>query len=300
MTRRTLAKLLPAGVPLWAQAPRKEPAPITDDFVCPMDREVRQRGPGKCPRCGMKLVASLPEHRDYLLDVSSKPKLIRPGEPALLDMAVRDPATRRVVRDFELVHERVFHAFLISDDLQFFAHEHPVARGNGWFRLPVRLPAAASYRMVADCYPKGGTPQFLITTLFTAGATLRAKPKLGEDRAAKKCENLTVTLRTEPEQPIAGQETLLFFDLAPGDGVQQYLAAWGHMLAASDDLIDLVHDHPLYVDGVPPPDLKKPAPSRIQFNIIFPREAMYRVWVQFQRAGVVNTAAFTLPVQTLR
>ena len=30
------------------------------------------------------------------------------------------------------------------------------------------------------------------------------------------------------------------------------------------------------------------AAKQIQFNLIFPREGIYRVWVQFQRQGVVN------------
>src|SRR6185369_14562645 len=29
------------------------------EFVCPMDRDVRTLAPGKCPKCGMKLVAGL-------------------------------------------------------------------------------------------------------------------------------------------------------------------------------------------------------------------------------------------------
>lgn len=61
------------------------------------------------------------------------------------------------------------------------------------------------------------------------------------------------------------------------------------MLAASDDLIDLIHDHPFIADGGP----------KMQFNIIFPRARTYKMWVQFQRNGVVNTASFTVPVSDL-
>jgi hypothetical protein len=58
----------------------------------------------------------------------------------------------------------------------------------------------------------------------------------------------------------------------------------------SDDLVDTIHDHPFIADGGPD----------MQFNIFFPREAAYRVWIQFQRKGVVNTVAFTIPVTALR
>lgn len=294
MTRRTLVRLAaPFCLPAFAQAP-------PDPFVCPMDRDVRQGGPGKCPRCGMKLVADLPPHRDYRLSVTTMPRLIRPGARTEVRFTIRHPLTGVLVRQFELVHERIFHLFVVSDDLSFFAHEHPEQRPDGSFVLPLILPRACSYRVAADFFPKNGTPQFLTSTLFTAGAGLRPKPALAPDGAAKQAANLTIEMSTEPAEPIAGQEALLFFRLHPAEAIEQYLGAWGHMLVASDDLIDVIHDHPLYVDGLPPPDLQKPFPTHIQFNVIFPREANYRVWVQFQRRGMVNTAAFTLPVKALR
>ena len=54
-------------------------------------------------------------------------------------------------------------------------------------------------------------------------------------------------------------------------------------------LIDLIHTHPFLADGGP----------NMQFNVIFPRAHTYRVWVQFQRLGVVNTVYFDVPVEDL-
>ena len=102
--------------------------------------------------------------------------------------------------------------------------------------------------------------------------------------------NLEVSLTMEPARAIAGMKTLLFFDLKPGDGLERYLGAWGHMLAASEDLVDMIHTHPFLADGGP----------RVQFNMIFPRPVVHRVWVQFQRQGVVNTAYFDVPVGELK
>ncbi len=48
-----------------------EPADINAWYVCPMDPEVRQRGPGTCPKCGMALEPEAPS-----LEVSDDPELI--------------------------------------------------------------------------------------------------------------------------------------------------------------------------------------------------------------------------------
>src|SRR5262249_55596774 len=113
--------------------------------------------------------------------------------------------------------------------------------------------------------------------------------KLSPDLSRKHSANLDVELVTEPPTPIAGMKTRLLFQLRPADGIELYLGAWGHMLAVSDDLLDVMHTHPFLADGG----------RRIQFNISVPRARMYRVWVQFQRAGLVNTVAFNVPVAAL-
>ena len=58
LTRRELALLVTVG----AMA-RGQEVPV--DFICPMDPDVRSKGPGKCPRCGMRLEAGLPEPIEY-------------------------------------------------------------------------------------------------------------------------------------------------------------------------------------------------------------------------------------------
>ncbi len=296
MLRRTALLGMAAGFVLPGQSP-PGPGP---GFVCPMDKDVKSPAAGKCPRCGMKLVANLPDPLEYLLELRVTPRAPLVAQPVTLEFRVRHPKTGQQVREFELMHERLIHAFVISADLLDFAHEHPKLRQDGSFELPVTFNRRVPYRVVADFYPKGGTPQFLAKTIFPAGASLVPAPTLVADLSPKASSNLTVELVTEPAQPIAGQETLLFFRVAPHAGLEPYLGAWGHLLAASDDQVDIIHDHPLYVDGVPPPDLTAASPKQIQFNVIFPRERIYRVWVQFQREGVVNTVGFNLPVKRLR
>ena len=144
---------------------------------------------------------------------------------------------------FELVHEKLMHMFIVSQDLEYFIHDHPVAAADGNFQYSARLPKAGMYRVLADYYPSGGTPQLTAKMIFVPGGALRMA-RLAADSSPKHTNNMDVELVTEPAEPIAGFKTMLFFRVKPAEGLEQYLGAWGHMLAASDDLIDLIHTHP--------------------------------------------------------
>jgi hypothetical protein len=263
-----------------------------------MDPDVRSKSPGKCPRCGMTLEPGILRPLAYQLKFRTEPRSVPVGKPVELQFELIDPRTGKRATHFEVVHERLFHLFLVSADLEYFIHDHPTLGPDGIFRFRATLPRPGIYRLLADCYPTGGTPQLLPHFLTTAGydksiAASTSHP--AADLGTKKTENLTVSLRMDPPEPLPGRKTMLFFTLDPGEGVEPYLGAWGHLLAASDDLTEAIHEHPMYVN-----EKKAEGKAEIQFNVFFPREAAYRVWVQFQRKGVVNTAAFTIPVNALR
>ncbi len=263
------------------------------EFTCPMDRDVRSPSPGKCPRCGMTLVANLPEPVEYPVDLRVNPPRVPSAQPIQLEFRIADPRTGAPVKQFEIVHEKLFHLFIVGQDLKYFAHVHPQLGADAVFRLDTSLPKPGTYRLLADFYPTGGTPQLAPKTITTAGYTAPLEagiPRLAPDLSPQHGENLVAELKLDPPQPIAGKKTMMFVHLTPAEGLQPYIGAWAHLLAVSDDLVDTIHGHPFIADGGPD----------MQFNIFFPREAVYRVWIQFQRQGVVNTVAFTIPVTALR
>jgi hypothetical protein len=242
----------------------------------------------------MQLVLGIPDEVEYPLDLKIPPAVFRAGEKVELTFRVLNPHNGKMVDHFEVVHEKLFHMFLVSEDLQYFVHDHPVPQPDGRFLYDITFPKPGMYRVVGDFYPAGGTPQLIAKTVIVAGEpgtdVKLADPALKPELGVSHCSNMDVELVTDPPQPIAGMKTLLFFHIKPADGIEKYIGAWAHMLVASDDLIDLIHDHPFIADGGP----------QMQFNIIFPRAHTYKIWVQFQRKGVVNTASFTVPVSELK
>jgi hypothetical protein len=307
LTQQTPAPTASAGAEGSVVAPI-DPTATDDDveYVCPMDKDVRSKTPGKCPICGMTLVPGIPDPHEYPVHISTNPKVLKPGQETMLTMSMEDPDTGKPVHEFLEVHEKLYHFFLVSQDLTFFRHVHPEKQPNDTFKLPVNFPKAGLYRVLSDFYPKGGTPQLMTGTMLVEGAGFKLEtPKLEPDLAPKHAAgmkdgkdvpgNLDVELSTEPPQPIVGEKTLLFFKVKPATDIELYLGAWAHMLAASSDLIDMIHEHPIIVTDPIDNDYKQ-----LQFNLIFPRTGVYRVWVQMQRKGVVNTFAFNVPVNELK
>lgn len=283
-----IAGLLLAAAGLFlGQAPAPL-LPAGEVWSCPMDPDVRGHDPGKCPRCGMNLVKGIPEPVEYMLDLRVTPPAPKPLQPAKFEFIVRDPWKERPVQNFQLVHERLFHMFVVSQDMKFFVHDHPRFEKDGIFSYKLALPQPGMYRILGDFYPDGATPQLIAKTVIVPGKG-PAPAELTRDYSGKDAANMRVELVTDPPQAIAHTKTMMFFRVKPGEGLEKLLGAWGHMLAASDDLIDMIHNHPFLADGGP----------EIQFNMIFPRARNYRVWVQFQRNGVVNTAYFDVPVKEL-
>ena len=263
-------------------------------FMCPMHPD--QRGPkgGTCPRCGMPLVAMEPPTVGaYVLDIEMKPALVRPGEPLDIEFLVRHPVTGALVHRFELMHERIFHLFVVSHDLEYFAHVHPTQTRSGKLKISLTVPVAGAYQLIADFLPAGGSPQLIQRSFLTAGydGPLANVPVLAMDSGDKIVSGTHVRL-TMPD-PIAGREQLITFHLtdaddgAPIHDLEMFLGAPGHLLLVSADLSVAMHQHPT-------PELAPLRDSSVVFQVLFPRRGMYRLWAQFQRSGRIITVPFTV------
>lgn len=297
ISRRRLLALLAGATPvlgsfpaaLRAQNPQPPVPADTVVYFCPMDPDIRTHSEGNCPRCGMKMVSGLPEPVEYHVDLRVSPAPLKAGQQSHIRISIHDPWKNNPVRNFQIVHEKLLHMFVVSEDLKVFLHDHPSLGIDGDFHYDYVFPQSGMYRVLGDFYPDAATPQLSLKTVMVSGSS--PKPVLlSRDYSTKSGTNLQATLETVPSQPIAGMDTQMHFNLSPADGIEKYLGAWAHMLAGSDDLVDMMHSHPFIADGGP----------QLEFKVVFPRARTYRVWVQFQRRGVVNTVHFDVPVKTLQ
>jgi hypothetical protein len=290
-------------------------------FVCPMHTDYTMDVAGKCPRCGMDLVRASPyDVRDYGLDFQTVPRLVRPGQKITMRFAISHPGTGERTKKFEAVHEKLYHLFVISQDMEFFQHLHPTQTTDGSWLIELALPKPGYYKVLSDFLPSGGSSQFIARPLVTAGYTgdLAADgARLIPDTSfTKTVDDMTATIAYDPPAFVAGLYGHLQFHLTdtktgrPITDLQTYLGAFGHTLIMSEDMSDYVHSHPFDIlampddDGGPPQFLIPPGSNLetlrggpdVTFEGLMPKPGRFRAWTQFRRHDKVYTVAFTFEV----
>jgi hypothetical protein len=108
-------------------------------------------------RCGMKSVAGIPDPVEYHLDLTVTPHVPKSGDKAHLKFDVHDPWKNNPVKKFNIVHEKLFHAFIVSEDLQVFVQDHPTWT-NDAFQYDMTFRKPGMYRVLGDFYPEGSIP----------------------------------------------------------------------------------------------------------------------------------------------
>src|SRR6266852_3317142 len=153
-----------------------EQSPLTADnrddefYACAMHPDVMSDKPGKCPKCDMTLVRTRrPEMAEYEVKLATTPAIVKPGEKFRLSFLISHPKTGAPVKEFNIVHDMPFHLFVVSEDLNYFAHLHPQQQADGSFTIETMVPKAGSYIIYCDIFPVGGMPQVAHLNLITAG-----------------------------------------------------------------------------------------------------------------------------------
>jgi hypothetical protein len=234
----------------------------------------------------MRLEARILEPQAYRLGLTSQPPNFPAGGPVELTFAINNPGTGAPVNNFDPVHEKLFHLFAVSENLEWFLHGHPALGSDGVFRLPVTFPAPGLYEIFADFYPTGAAPQWIPRFLYTQGAEAGSPPLDAHVKyvTPQRDRGVEVTLETEPAEPLAGRATTLFFHASPGDVLELWLGTYAHAFWVSHDLTDAAHTHPS-------------RSGDLQFEVYFPRPGVYRFWLQFQRKGDLHTTKFDIAVK---
>ncbi len=186
------------------------------------------------------------------------------------------------VRDFDVEHTKRMHLILARRDLTGFQHLHPEQTREGTWITDARIARGGFYRLFAD-FSHEGEARTLATDLRVDGpADLKPLPASRADAVSN--DGFDVRLDAGAVRP--GEEANLRFTITrEGSAVEPepYLGAAGHLVALREGDLAFLHVHPT---GNGP-----------SFAATFPTKGRYRLFLQFQVDGRVQTVAFTQEVK---
>jgi hypothetical protein len=209
------------------------------------------------------------------------------GESTRFSFAITDDRGRTVRDEFEPEHERELHLIVVRRDTAIYEHVHPRKGEDGTWSVQLTLPEPGVYRAYAD-FTIGGTGRTLATDLFVPGDF---RPEsLPEPATSDSNRGYDVELRADGAS--AGSESALTFavtrDGRPGENLEDYLGAKGHLVALREGDLAYLHVHPLGGEAT--------HPNEVSFAATFPSAGRYRLFLQFKIDGEIRTVAYTMEV----
>ncbi len=242
-------------------------------------------------------------HRSYEIEVVSSVNNIKPNQQVEIVYKIKDNQGN-IVKDFEVMNEKIMHFIIIRKDLQYFQHIHPeFDKTTGEFSIAVTFAADGEYRMFADFMPSTSRMEMesdserLPVTVYkdvNVGNLENYKLKpLGSTDHTKTFNGYTITIIPSSE-PLLSQKDFGFTFEIKKDGklvtnLEKYLGALGHTVVIREGDLQFIHAHPTQN-----PDAQQI--GKVTFMITFPKAGNYKLFSQFQHEGKIITSDFLVNV----
>jgi hypothetical protein len=189
---------------------------------------------------------------------------------------------------------KLMHFYLIRADLTGFQHLHPTMASDGTWTVTAQPLQAGSWRayasFIANDMAGKKTPLVLSTPLSVAGGKAMTTP-LPTAAATTHVDGYTLTLDGAPMANTAHALTITVNKAGkPVTDLQPYLNTYAHLTAFHQHDMAFAHLHPhgtaMGAHGGP----------TLTFEATLPKTGNWRLFVQFQTAGTLHTAAITVTV----
>ncbi|AEV81610.1 hypothetical protein ACWT_0596 [Actinoplanes sp. SE50] len=209
------------------------------------------------------------------------------GHRARLSFVIDGPGGAPVT-SYAIVHDKPLHLIIVRRDLTGFQHLHPTMATDGTWSIDLTLDRPGAYRMITDFTALAGGRQIATTlgTDLTVAGDYAPQPLPPADRRTT-TGGFTVSYEGAPNTQ-AVQPVLISVTGADGRPatVEPYLGAFGHLVVLRRGDVAYLHIHPEL----------QPVDGKVKFWVTAPGPGDYRMFFDFQVAGQVHTAEWTLTV----
>ncbi|MEV0903156.1 hypothetical protein [Actinoplanes sp. NPDC049802] len=215
---------------------------------------------------------------------------------------VRGPATVSVritgpggpATDFQTVHTKPMHMYVLRDDLSGYQHLHPEVADGVW-TAPVTITDGGAYRVYLEFTPHGrpaGADPTVLGVPFVIAGDTRMIP-VPAPQAQARSGPYTVRRLDGTADLTSGTPAALQFQVLR-DGrpaaLEPYLGAYAHLSNFEVRTQGLEHLHPIPSNATG----AAPADAVLAFHAAFAERGDKRLFLQFQADGKVHQVAFTV------
>lgn len=275
-------------------------AGMTMGLLAVQDRRLRATAIYCGPDGRLTKVAPIQSHRSYCVRTFTPVKGLAPNVPVRVIFDIVDDRGA-TLREFATVHEKVMHVIVVRQDLAQFQHVHPsFSPGNGRFTIAnLILPGSGPYRLFADFTPMtatrgpDGEPMPVTVPIhLDVGNPGDYRPEPLPAPSDSATANAYEVVLDRPDTLRAGEDARLTFTIHEGrkpvTDLEPYLGANAHGVVLREVDLAFIHTHAIE-------DASARRAGQLPFIVQFTEPGRYRMFVQFQHRGNVQTAALTLP-----
>jgi hypothetical protein len=233
----------------------------------------------------------------YNVSLQYNPSIPIAGHHTLITIDITEKQTGERVREFDVLHGKLMHVIIVSDDLAHFSHIHPAFDiKDGIFSVYHVFPEDRIYKIWIDFKPKNGEQTLVIFKFDNGNSSAHKSIYLTkESHYTKQIDESHQVKLLIPQEIESNKPVGITFNISDQRGnpitdLTPLMGAGGHSVIISN-LQEFLHVHPKeevssYWKGG----------SAISFSTVFPTSGLYKIWGQFQHQGVTLTADFIVEV----
>ena len=240
------------------------------------------------------------ETANFTAEFKTNPVQIKAGEQVDLGFTIKNPKSE-TVESLQVVHEKLIHLLIVSEDLAEFYHEHPEQQADNSFKVPFTFKNGGKYKLYADFTPNGGKQTVQNFDVTVTGNPRRPYVLEADEKFEKTVDDLFVAMKPSGNL-LAGKTLTLNFNVLdpktkkPVTDLQKYLGELAHFVVISQDLKEFVHAHPMSPDSAHSHD-ETATEATVSAHLSFPKAGLYKIFAQFQRNGKVITVPFVVDIK---
>lgn len=252
-----------------------------------------------------RVTGPIQSHPTYSLNLHSG-KQYQTNQGAELMFDIRDQ-NKKLLKNFDTVHEKQMHLIVVRKDRTNFQHVHPSfdTKGGIFTITDFKFPTDGEYRVFADFTPTNAQRDFTGMKMpatpyqdVIVGNLNNYKPvALSQDKLTSSVGGLDTelvelqhdTANAMTPSYLTGSDTSITVSVKkngqPFTALESYLGALGHMVVLGPNL-EFIHAHP---QGA-----IKDQTGFVLFGVSFPEPGRYKIYLQTQTDGQVSTNDYAI------